>query len=69
MVVRKYGEEEGAWCFRILTEGYRVNLWKAIRCGWKGFYDRIGFRVGDVKRVRFWKDRWCGEQLLVVTFP
>ena len=25
--------------------------------------------MGDGKRVRFWKDRWCGEEPLVVTFP
>ena len=36
---------------------------------WKGFNDRIGFRVGDGKRVRFWKDRWCGEEPLAMTFP
>ncbi|KAL6327567.1 hypothetical protein AAG906_021857 [Vitis piasezkii] len=33
--------------FRISIEGY---LWKAIRCGWKGIYDSIGFRVGDGKK-------------------
>lgn len=35
---------------------------------WKGFNDRIGFRVGDGKRVRFWKD-WCREEPLVVNSP
>ena len=33
---------------------------------WKKFNDSIGFRVGDGKRVRFWKDRWCGEEPLAV---
>ena len=35
MVVRKYGEEEGAWCFRILT-GFDV--------GGRGFM--IGLALG-----------------------
>lgn len=33
VVVEKYGEEEGGWCFRTLTKGYVVGLWKAIQCG------------------------------------
>ena len=36
---------------------------------WKGFNDRIDFRVGDGKRVRFWKDRWCREEPLAVNSP
>ena len=43
----------GCWCSRTSTEGYGVSLWKAIRCGWKGFNDRNGFRVGNDKMVRF----------------
>ena len=69
MVIGKYGEEEGEWCSRILIEGYGVSLWKAIHCGWKGIYDNIAFRVGDGKKVKFWKNRWCGEEPLAVTFP
>ena len=65
MVIRKYGEEKGDWCSRTLTEGHGVGLWKANWCGWKRFYDRIGFRVGNGKMVRFWKDRWCGEEPLM----
>ena len=70
MVVGKYGKEKGGWCSRTSTEGYyEVGLWKAIRCGWEGFNSKIGFRVENGKRVRFWKDRWCGKEPLAVTFP
>ena len=69
MIVRKYGEEEGGWCSRVLREGYGVGLWKAIRNGWKEFNNRVGFRAGNRRRVRFWKDRWCGEDPLAVAFP
>ena len=24
--------------------------------------------MGNGKRLRFWKDKWCGEEPLVVTF-
>ena len=54
----------GAW-----REGYGVGLWKVIQSGLKEFNNRVGFRVGNDRRVRFWKDRWCEEELLVVAFP
>ena len=62
---REVWRGRGGMIFRISIEGY---LWKAIRCGWKGIYDSIGFRVGDGKKVKFWKDRWYGEEPLAVTF-
>ena len=30
---------------------------------------RIFFFVGNEQRVRFWKDRWCGDSPLCVFFP
>ena len=29
----------------------------------------VAFKVGDGRRVRFWKDRWCREDSLDVAFP
>ncbi|RVW33972.1 hypothetical protein CK203_100734 [Vitis vinifera] len=29
----------------------------------------FGFVVGDAKKVRFWKDKWCGTIPLCETFP
>ena len=46
-----------------------VGLWKAIWNGWKEFNNRVVFRVGNGRRVRFWNDRWCGEDPLAVAFP
>ena len=69
LIVRKYGEEEGGWCFGASSKGYGVGLWKAIRQGWKDFNKRIVFRVGNGRRVRFWKDKWCGEDTLGEAFP
>ena len=27
------------------------------------------FSMGDGRRVRFWKDRWCGDDTLSLSFP
>ena len=27
------------------------------------------FSMGDGRRVRFWKDRWCGDEALRISFP
>ncbi|RVW80966.1 hypothetical protein CK203_054665 [Vitis vinifera] len=67
-LLRKYKKEEGEWCSRASSEGYRVGLWKVIR-RWKESYNRVSFRIGDGKRMKFWMDRWCREDTLVVAFP
>ena len=68
MIIGKYEKKEGGWCSRASREGYVVGLWKAIQSWWKGFNNRVGFRVGNGRRVRFCKDRCCGEEPLVVVF-
>ena len=30
---------------------------------------RISFSVGNGWKVRFWRDRWCGDSPLSVSFP
>ena len=30
---------------------------------------RISFSVGNGRRVRFWRDRWCGDSPLCESFP
>ena len=64
VIVEKYGEKEGGWCFGASREGYGVGLWKAIRNRWMEFSKRMAFKVGDGRRVKFWKNRWCGEDSL-----
>ena len=31
--------------------------------------DNLSFVVGDGQRIKFWKDRWCGDIPLNVVFP
>ena len=69
MIVGKYGGEKGGWCSGASREGYEVGLWKAIRKEWMEFSKRVGFKVGDGRRVQFWKNRWRGEDSLEEVFP
>ena len=61
VIVRKFGKEDGRWCPGDSRESHGVGLWKAIRNGWMEFSKMVAFKVGDGRRVWFWKDRWCGE--------
>ena len=49
--------------------GYGVGLWKAIRREWDVVSCKLSFVVGNGYRVRFWKDRWCGDSPFCVAFP
>lgn len=57
MIVGNYVEEVGGWCPRGVREAYGVDLWKAIRNGWEVVSNRMGFKVGNGQRVKFWNDR------------
>ncbi|RVW42821.1 hypothetical protein CK203_079929 [Vitis vinifera] len=46
-----------------------MGLWKGIRMDWELVGRQIYFCVGNGRRVRFWKDRWCGDSLLCESFP
>ena len=32
-------------------------------------YSNLAYRVGSGRRVRFWKDKWCGDEPLFKSFP
>ena len=65
----KYGEVGGGWCSREVREAHGVRLWKGIRMDWDFVGSRIFFLVGNGRRVRFWRDRWCRDSPLCVSFP
>ena len=48
---------------------YGVGLWKAIRLLWELVFSRTLFVVGNGRRVKFWKDGWCGDEPLCVSLP
>ena len=65
----KYGEDRGGWCSREVREAHGMGLWKGIRMDWKLVSDRLVFIVGNGRRVSFWRDRWCGDSPLCMSFP
>ena len=68
MIRGKYGEERGGWCSREVREAHGVGLWKWLRMEWDFVGSRISFLIGNGWRVRFWRNRWCGDSPLCVSF-
>ena len=64
-----FGEEEGDWCTRDSKGPYDTGLLKEIRKEWEILRPRVGFIVGNGRRVQFWKDAWCREVALCTLFP
>ena len=52
-----------------MRETHGVGLWKGIRMDWDLVGARILFLIGNGRRVRLWRDRWCGDPPLCVPFP
>ena len=65
----KYGEDRGGWCSREVRQAHGMGLWKGIRMDWELVSDMMVFIVGNGRRVRFWRDKWCGDSPLCVSFP
>ncbi|RVW52508.1 hypothetical protein CK203_068888 [Vitis vinifera] len=64
VICGKFGELEGGWCSKEVRDNYGVGLWKAIRLLWELIFSRILFVVGNGRRVKFWRDRWCRDEPL-----
>nr|CAN70698.1 hypothetical protein VITISV_029728 [Vitis vinifera] len=64
----KYDEEEGGWRTRDAMGKNGVGLWKAIRKKWGLLDGRLAYHVGNGQRMRFWKDKWCGDGPLCESF-
>ena len=52
-----------------MREGFGVGFWKEIRKEGSLLQNKIVFFVGDGKRVRFWKDKWCKNNAFCDSFP
>ena len=58
----------GGWCSGEKRDSFGTSLWKEIRKDWTTILDNDRFFNGDGRRVRFWKDNWCGEEALGRSF-
>ena len=69
VICAKYGEEEGGWRSCVVRGSFGVGLWKAIRRGWEAVGNNLAYAVGNGRRIRFWEDKWCGDDKLCSLFP
>lgn len=69
VVVCKYRVEEVEWYPKIISRALVSGVWKGIGKGWDPFVRQISFEIGNGSKVRFWKDKWCGEVELWRLFP
>ena len=65
---RNFGEMQGGWCLGENMGNFGTSLWKEIRKDWVTLYDNARFLIGDGSRVSFWKDIWCEEETLCMSF-
>ncbi|KAL6347606.1 hypothetical protein AAG906_026134 [Vitis piasezkii] len=68
-LVKKFREEGGGWSTREVRQGYGVGFWKEIRKKSSLMLKNIVFSMEDGRRVRFWKDKECGNNTLCDSFP
>uniref|UniRef100_A0A2N9J2H5 Reverse transcriptase domain-containing protein n=1 Tax=Fagus sylvatica TaxID=28930 RepID=A0A2N9J2H5_FAGSY len=61
--------ELGGWRTKDIRGAYGCGLWKGIMAGWDNYFQHVEFGVGKGDRVRFWKDKWCGDIILMERFP
>ena len=69
MIRGNYGEDRWGWCSQEVREAHDIGIWKGIRMDWELVGAQISFSVDNGRRVRFWRDRWCGDFPLCESFP
>ena len=45
------------------------GLWRRIHEGWESLSKHLSFVVGDGTPIRFWHDRWIGDNTLKDLYP
>ena len=69
VISTKYGEGQGGWCSKMCRRTHRCGLWRSINEGWESFSKHLSFVVGEGTRIRFWLDRWIGDDTLKNLYP
>ena len=65
----KFGEERGGWVSCAFRGAFGTSFWKEIREEWDTIFPLAVFSLGNGRRLLFWKDVWCEEEVLYVSFP
>lgn len=68
-MVAKYGANSN-WDLKEVQhqEGHGDGMWKAILKGREEIWRFLSFNMGSKDNIQFWKDHWCGKNLLKVEF-
>ena len=69
VIVGEYGQVEVSQCTEIVREGHSVGVCMDIKGNWESIKIRTRFKVGTRRRVKFWKDKWCGDSSLIESCP
>ena len=69
VIKSKYGISSNHWDSNGVVKGTFRNPWKAISSLYTDFHQLVSFKVGKGNKVRFWEDRWAGEDTLEISFP
>ncbi|WMV15560.1 hypothetical protein MTR67_008945 [Solanum verrucosum] len=67
VIVSKYGQTD-SWTSNTVTSTYGVSVWRSIRNLWPKLARNICYKVGEGTRIRFWKDKWIGQNSLMEDF-
>ena len=69
VISTKYGEGQGGWCSKVCRRTHGCGLWRSIDEGWESFSKHLSFVVGEGTHIRFWHDRWIGDNTLKDLYP
>ncbi|WMV34161.1 hypothetical protein MTR67_027546 [Solanum verrucosum] len=57
------------WCTSLSRAPYGVGVWKHIGKLWEEFSQHKHFTVGNGLHIRFWKDKWLCNTVLMDDYP
>ena len=69
VISTKYGEGQGGWCTKVCRRTHGCGLWRSIHEGWESFSKHLSFVASEGTRIRFWYDRWVGDNTLKDLYP
>ena len=64
VISKKYGKGQGGWSTKVCRRTHGCDLRRSINEGWESFSKHLSFVAGDGTRIRFWLDRWIGDNTL-----